>query len=186
MFLPLVLFFAFITSCAEKSNTQDLHPTFEAETNGDAFFRSKDSVNFHAYQTELPVVAFEAIKELTICQKNSATWFEQHQDELFPKIKQKIFEYYQTVYTNYKTKWSSDNKMTDVEIQRYLPYPAFPDSILGHMKPMAFIVHPSENCSENTFSIDFQCTWDPQYGLGIYVENGEVKYASLGLKTFPE
>jgi hypothetical protein len=182
---PLLLFFIFITSCAEKGNVTEVFPVSDSDNNHLQFFRSDDSVFFHGFNTQIPVIVFDSLKSLTPCQQKAMVWFEEHQEELFPKIKQQIFSYYQTAYPGYKKLWSSNRKMSEQEIERYLPYPAFPDSILGHMKPVAFIVHSAKNCSENSFSIDFDCTWDPQYGLGIYIENGEVKFASLGQKTYP-
>ena len=185
-FVPIVLFFTFLTSCAEKGNTPNPSAVIDSENNnGLRFFYSDDTVDFHAFNTKLPVITFDSVKTLIPCQRKEMAWFEKHQDEIFPKIKQKIFEYYKSVYPSYKAKWGSDNKMSETEIERYLPYPAFPDSLLGHIKPVAFVVHTSQHCSENSFSIEFDCTWDPQYGLGIYVENGVVRFASLGQKTYP-
>jgi hypothetical protein len=183
------IFYAFaillITLCSCTDSGDTFLPSSPVHTNSATqILQSGDSVSFHAFNTKIPVIAFENGKSLSTCQQNAVTFFENNQDKLFEKIKEKIFEYYQSAYPDYKNGWSSEGNLDDSQIQRYLPYPAFPDSLLSHIKPVTFIVHSSANCEENSFSIEFDCTWDIENGLGVEIDNGEVKFASMAQNTY--
>ena len=185
LFLPLSIFITLLISCSDNSSTF-LHTSIPPADSGQKIFIPDDSVFFNAFKTKIPIGIFQDEKTLSSCQHECMNFFENNQDALFREIENEIFAYYKAAYPDYAEGWHSSTNMSDEEIQRYLPYPAIADTLLGRIKPVALLLHSGEHCKTNSFTIEFDCTWDKENGLGVEVEDGHVKKVSVLNQTYPD
>ncbi len=78
-----------------------------------------------------------------------------------------IFDYYQTVAPEYRERWSDES-------QAVLPSIRNSDEVMKLVRPTGLLI--GDLLPENKeIGLLFECSWEEEHGLGVKVENGNIK-----------
>ena len=70
-------------------------------------------------------------------------------------------------------------QISNEEIEKILPTPTTAENLKPFIMPSVIHIQSKKDCTEGTFRIDFECTWDIENGLGILIKDWKVVNASL-------
>ena len=132
-------------------------------------------INFNYFNTQVEVLFTETKNEVSAIQKKNLEGFISKQDSLVPEIMKKIFEFYK----DYKSGWLMGGKMSDKELEKYLPTPSTAEGLKPFIKPAIIHIQSSKDCQIGTLGIEFDCEWDIKNGLGVLINDWKVVEASV-------
>ncbi len=128
---------------------------------------------FQAFQETVEVLFTDTFSMPNETQKKNYEGFISKQNELAPQILNKVFEFYQAAYPQYKKGWLSGG-MNEDELEDFLPNPTTPGALKEFIIPATVYIQSADECKEGTIGIEFDCTWDEEHGLGVLIENWKV------------
>ena len=170
-----------ICSCNQnnqsKSQTQqDNAKQFITDTTQQEY---KLSAKYNSFDTTVEVLFTDTKDSISEKQKNNYDSFIAKQDLLTPEILKRIFEFYKSSYADYKKGWTLTGGISDKELEKHLPTPTTPENLKPFMTPAIVHIQNKQDCEEGTIAIEFDCTWDIENGLGVFIKNWKVVQASV-------
>lgn len=90
---------------------------------------------FSAFDTIIPVVFTDAEGVLTPTQKANYDGFLIRQDQMSPEILKAVFDYYKSVYANYRKTWKESSNISDAELEKHLPNTEYSRRFEGLLLP---------------------------------------------------
>jgi len=136
-------------------------------------------IHFNYFNTDVEVFFTDTKKELSVTQKRNLDNFKLKQDSLAPEIMKSIFEFYKDSYSDYKAGWLMAGKMSEEELEQYLPRPSTFEALKPFIKPAVIHIQSSDDCEIGTIGIEFDCEWDIENGLGVLIKDWKVVEASV-------
>ena len=147
------------------------------------------TIEYEAFATSVDVIFIDTSAPISECQQKTLESFNSNQNIFTNAILNKVFEFYKASYPNYKEGWNygnkmSENKMSEEEIEKYLPTPRTPEKLKEHITPLAIYIPDKYKCKDGLIGISFDCTWDIEHGLGILIKDWQVVEASVSEISF--
>ncbi len=136
-------------------------------------------VRFKSFDTLIRVLFWDTKDSISDLQRKNYNGFIVKQDLLTPEILNKIFEFYKSSYNDYKKGWTMIGGISDKELEKYLPIPTTPENLKPFITPAIVHIQNRQDCIDGTISIEFDCTWDIENGLGVIIKNWKVVNAGL-------
>jgi hypothetical protein len=177
------IFFVFIvviTACSstkkeEIENKAEKSNLFTADSTSNEM---KLTMRYNSFDTVVDVL-FTETDTLNEVQKKNYDDIISKQDLLTPEILKKIFDYYKNSYPDYKSGWAITGKLTNKELEKYLPTPTTPEKLKSFITPAIIHIQNKKDCKNGTFGIEFDCTWDMENGLGVLIQDWKVVNVSV-------
>ena len=144
----------------------------------------KLTTRFNSFDTTVEVLFWDTKDSISDIQKRNYEGFISKQNLLSAGILQKIFEFYKNSYKDYLSEWKKGGNMSDQELEKYLPTPTTPENLKPFITPGVIHIQNSKSCKEGTIGIEFDCTWDEEYGLGVKIENWKVIEAGVAETSY--
>ena len=130
-------------------------------------------------------VIFWNSEKITEKQAGNLAEFGKHEKELTEKIKLAIFEYYKSVYADYKSGVDLANvKLTKKQLEEILPTPITPEKLFEKYQIGSIHIQDDKNCKLGTIGLEFDCDWDLKNGLGVKIENWEIKEVGVAESSY--
>lgn len=139
----------------------------------------KLSARFNSFDTVVEVLFTNTKDSPNSIQMTNYKGFISKQDMITPEILNKIFEFYKDAYEHYKEGWMLPGKISEEELEKYLPTPTTAENLKPYITPLLVFIQNKQNCEEGTIGIEFDCTWDLKSGLGVLIKNWNVKLVSI-------
>ena len=70
-------------------------------------------------------------------------------------------------------------QISNEELEKILLTPTTAENLKPFIMPAVIHIQSKKDCTEGTFGIDFECSWDIENGLGILIKDWKVVNASL-------
>ncbi len=142
------------------------------------------TINYRSFDTTVDVVFIDTTEPINDCQQKNLDSFNLKQDTFTNDILTKVFEFYKISYADYKEGWLYSNKLSEEEIEKYLPTPTTPAKLKEYITPLAIYFPNKYKCKEGLIGISFDCTWDINSGLGVLIKDWKVVEASVSEISF--
>jgi len=139
----------------------------------------KLSAKLNSFDTTVEVLFTDTKDSISETQRKNYEGFIDKQDFLLPEILKRIFEFYKSSYADYKEGWTMAGDISDKELEKHLPTPTTPENLKPFITPVIVHIQNRHDCEEGTISIEFDCTWDIEHGLGVLIKNWKVVEASV-------
>lgn len=182
--LAFFISLGFFCSCTSESRRQSNQENFKQAISDTANKEYKLTARFNSFDTSVEVLFWDTKDTFSNIQKLNYEGFISKQDILTPIILQKIFEFYKTSYPDYLSGWKAAGKISDKELEKFLPKPTNPEGLKPFITPAIIHIQNKEDCKEGTLGIEFDCTWDIENGLGIKIENWKVIEAGVAETSY--
>ena len=96
-----------------------------------------------------------------------------------------IFEYYKSVYNDYKSGIDlANNEITKEQLEEILPTPTTPEMLFKRYEIGNIHIQDDKNCKLGTIGLEFDCEWDIENGLGIKIENWKIKEVGVAESSY--
>ena len=133
----------------------------------------------------IEVVFWDYKGKITDKQTKNLTEFVKQEKELNEKIKFAIFEYYKSVYDDYKSGIDLANKeITKEQLEKILPTPTTPEMLFQNYEIGNIHIQDDKNCKLGTIGLEFDCDWDIENGLGVKIENWKIKEVGVAESAY--
>jgi hypothetical protein len=139
----------------------------------------KLKMDFNTFDTIVEVIFNNTKDSISEMQKKNYENILSKQAVLTAEILKNIFSFYKRSYSTYKEGWSYMGKISNKELEKYLPIPTTPENLKPFITPAIIHIQNKKDCKIGTFGIEFDCTWDLENGLGVLIEDWKVKDAGL-------
>ena len=183
LFLILNIIFGISTltlSCG-NSKKNELKKNIMEKPNGE--INSEIKLNYLAKKNI--EVTFWNSESITKKQADNLAELSKHEKDLTGKIKLAIFEYYKSVYADYKSGIDAGNvKLTKKQLEEILPTPTTPEKLFKRYEIGTIHIQDDKNCKLGTIGLEFNCDWDIENGLGIKIENWEIKEVDVAESSY--
>jgi len=179
--LLIFSFIAFISACnldkknKPTSNQQQTKLTMTDTTNSEIKLTTK----FNSFDTKVEVIFTDTQDSINEIQKKNFDNFVSNQDLLTTEIIQKIFDFYNSSYADYKSGWTMTGQISNEELEKHLPKPTTPENLKRFITPAIIHIQNKKDCTEGTIGIEFDCTWDIENGLGVLIKDWKVIKVSV-------
>lgn len=161
----------------EKANKQLLK-------NSDLEITSNIKLDYLAHK-KIEVLFWNTKVKVTEKQTENLLEFKKHEKELVQKIKLAIFEYYKSAYNDYRSGIDLANKeITKEQLEKFLPTPTTPENPFKNYQIGTIHIQEDKNCKLGTIGLEFDCDWDIENGLGIKIENWEIKDIGIAESSY--
>ncbi len=177
--LAFFISLGFFCSCNSESRRQSSQENFKQAISDTANKEFKLTARFNSFHTSVEVLFWDTKDTFSDIQKINYEGFISKQNLLTPIILQKIFEFYKTSYQDYLSGWKAGGKLSDKELEKFLPKPTTPERLKPFITPTIVHIQNKVYCKEGTLGIEFDCTWDIENGLGVKIENWKVIEAGV-------
>jgi len=115
-------------------------------------------------------------------QRKTLVEFQKREKEIYDKTKVSIYKFYHKIYPIYKEAitngyriYNNDIESLNKMLDELLPKVKKGDELDGKIALMLIYVYDS-----NIIGLEFICSWDEEHGLGVLLQNFEVKKIGLG------
>ena len=184
--IPLFLLPGFLLSCNPHNKEKATNDQVKAEqispTPGAKEISFK--TRFNSFDTTVEVLFWDTKDSISDMQKKNFEGFISKQDLLTPEILKKVFEFYKDSYQDYKSGWTAGGNIATEELEKMLPRPTSPDALKKFITPAIVHIQNKEECKPGTIGIEFDCTWDIEYGLGVKIKNWQVVEAGVAETSY--
>ncbi|MGK4568153.1 DUF6985 domain-containing protein [Flavobacterium sp. 3HN19-14] len=172
-----------IFSCGNlKSNEKTL--STEGLQKQDTEIRSKIKSDYLS-KKDIDVIFWKSKGEISEKQKENLLEFVKREKELSEKIKLAIFEYYKSVYNDYRKGIDLANmEITKEQLEEILPTPTTPEMLFKSYEIATIHIQDDKNCKFGTIGLEFDCDWDIENGLGVKIENWEIKEVGIAETSY--
>ncbi len=178
----LILLYACNNNAKQETQSHQENSTqLQPDTANNEF---KITTRFNSFDTTVEVLFWDTKDSISDIQKKNYAGFISKQDFLTPEILQKIFEFYKNSYPDYLSGWKAGGNMSDKELEKYLPEPTTAENLKRFITPTVVYIQNNKYCKEGTIGIEFDCTWDEEYGLGVKIENWKVVEAGVAETSY--
>jgi hypothetical protein len=134
---------------------------------------------------KIEVLFWNTKVKVTKKQAENLLEFQKNEKEIVEKIKLAIFEYYKSVYNDYKSGIDLANKeITKKELEKILPTPTTPENLFKSYQIGTIHIQDDKNCKLGTIGLEFDCDWDIENGLGIKIENWKIKEVGIAESSY--
>ena len=146
--------------------------------------KSKIKLAFLA-QKDIEVIFWNSKGKISKKQAENLSEFAKQEKELKEKIKLAIFEYYKSVYDDYKSGIDLANtEITKEDLEKILPTPTTPEMLFKSYEIGNIHIQDDKNCKLGTIGLEFDCDWDLENGLGVKIENWEIKEVGVAESAY--
>ncbi len=146
--------------------------------------KSTIKLNYLA-KKDVEVIFWNSEGKITEKQKENLIEFTKHEKDLIESIKLAIFEYYKSVYNDYKSGIDLANKeITKEQLEEILPTPTTPEMLFKSYEIGNIHIKDDKNCKLGTIGLEFDCDWDIENGLGIKIENWKIKEVGVAESSY--
>ena len=173
---PLFILLVLLLACSEGSKKESIPSKDNSKQTVTTPFDKelKLKARFNSFDTTIEVLFWDTTDSISEIQKKNYEGFISKQDIFVPEILKKIFEFYKRSYKDYRNGWKMGGDITEVELEKNIPKPTTPENLKHFIVPAFVHIQNKKHCKEGTFGIEFDCTWDIEYGLGVKIENWKV------------
>jgi len=144
----------------------------------------KTTIEYRAFDTTADVIFIDTPFPISDCQQKNLHNFNLQQDTFTNDILNQVFDYYKASYSYYREGWTYENKLSEEEIEKYLPTPTTPEKLKEHFTPLTIYIPDKIKCKDGFIGISFDCTWDINSGLGVLIKEWKVVEASVSEISF--
>ena len=161
-------------SCLNSQKNQNkINKNEIIEKNGE--IESKIKLNYLTTEN-VKVIFWNSKGKISTKQSENLTKFTKQEKILFDKIKTAVFDYYKSVYKDYKDGIDLANMdISKEQLEEILPTPTTPQNLFKSYEIGTIHIEQDKNCKIGTIGLEFHCDWDVENGLGIKIENWEIK-----------
>jgi len=110
----------------------------------------------------------EENNEITSNQRETFLNFQSNMDRIMSEAEASIFEYYQSIYEDYRAMSNSD------EADIVAPKISSERELSRLVKPTSLLIRYDFEDGIRRVGVLCDCTWEPEHGLGISIENEKV------------
>ncbi|OGC07533.1 hypothetical protein A2526_03965 [candidate division WOR-1 bacterium RIFOXYD2_FULL_36_8] len=128
---------------------------------------------FKSFNKKVEILFCDTAGSPNKIQQKTYDGFIEKQDALAADMLQKIFKFYKQSYSDYEAGWKAGG-MSGKKLEKFLPKPTTAEALKSFITPATIYIQNKAKCKEGTLSIEFDCTWDTENGLGVLVENWRV------------
>jgi hypothetical protein len=170
-------------SCGNlKKNEEDLKKEVLKKHNME--IRSTIKLKYLA-KKDIEVIFWNSEGKVTDKQAKNLLEFTKYEKNLIEKIKLAIFEYYKSVYNDYKSGIDLANmEITKEQLEEILPTPTTPEMLFKSYEIGNIHIQDEKNCKLGTIGLEFDCDWDIENGLGIKIENWKIKEVGVAESSY--
>ncbi len=130
-------------------------------------------------------VTFWNSESISKKQADNLAEFSNYEKDLTEKIKLAIFEYYKSVYADYKSGIDVANvNLTKKQLEEILPTPTTSEKLFKRYEIGNIHIQDDKNCKLGTIGLEFDCDWDIENGLGVKIENWEIKEVGVAESSY--
>jgi hypothetical protein len=144
----------------------------------------KTTREYRGFHTTVDVIFIDTPFPISDCQQKNIDNFYLKQDSFTNDILNKVFDFYKASYAVYKEGWTYGNKLSEEEIEKYLPTPTTPEKLKEHFTPQTIYIADKNKCKDGFIGISFDCTWDINSGLGLLIKDWKVVAVSVSEISF--